>query len=218
MSRRLWLVAILCLLALAAGLVAAAGGTATSDASYTTSSESAVSASADRVTDWLHVYSQSADPQGQTGYARRRGLNGVPGLPAATGEDAGVTVDLGDFPDRNATFSFARVFSIRTPDVFADATVGQITVTVSVLPDPATGDNMLQSPSLTPFGQTSGGQQTVTLGPGTKYQFNVNVRARKKFALGQTYFPRVRLSLTVAGIAGYYSYEFPLQVRDAGGS
>jgi hypothetical protein len=199
------------------GLIAASAAML-SRASYTTSSESAVTASADRVTDWLHVYSEGADPQGQTGYARRRGLDGVPGPPAATGEDDGLAVDLGDFPDKNATFSFARVFSIRTPDVFADAAVGQITVAVSVLPDAITGDNMLRSPSLTPFGQTSGGQQTVTLGPGAKYQFNVSVRARKKFVLGQIYFPRVRLTLTVAGIAGYYSYEFPLQVRDAGGT
>jgi len=177
-----------------------------------------VTASTDATSAWLQVYSQDTDPQGQSGYARRRGLDGVAGPPAATGQDEGLAVDLGDFPDRNATFSFTRVFSIRTPDAFPDASVTQITVTVATLPDATTGDNMLRSPRLTPFGQTSGGGQTVTLAPGVKYQFNVSVRTRKKFVLGQTYFPRVRLSLTVAGLADYYSHEFPIQVRDAGGS
>lgn len=189
-----------------------------STASYTTSSESSVTASADTTSGWLNVFSETTDPQGQIDYARRRDVNGVPGVLAATGLDGSLAVDLGDFPDKNATFAFARVFSIRTPDDFPDPSVGQVTVTVTMLPDPTTGDNMLQTPSLTPFGQTKGGAQTVTLPPATKYQFNVSVKARRKFTLGQTYFPRVRLSLTVGGLAGYYSYEFPLQVRDAGGN
>jgi hypothetical protein len=209
---------LLVLAALAAAGLATASAVVVTRASYTTSSESSVAASADTGAAWLHVYSEGSDPQGQTGYARRRGLDGVPGPPAATGQDDGLAVDLGDFPDRNATFTFSRVFSIRTPDDFPDPSVAQITVTVSTLPDPASDDLMLQSPRLTPFGQTSGGGQTVALAPGTMYQFNVNVRARKKYVLGQTYYPRVRLSLTVDGLTGYYAYEFPLQVRDAGGN
>lgn len=209
------------LAALVLGVAVLAGyavRTRPSAATFTTSSQSTVTASVDTVSNWLHVYSQSQDPQGQTGYALRRDVNGVAGPPAATGEDGTLLVDLGDFPDRNVQFGFARVFSIRTPDVFPDTTVGQIGVTLTVLPDPTTGDNMLQGQSLTPFGQTKGGAQTVTLGPATKYQFNVSVKARKKFVLGQTYFPRVRLSLTISGVANAFSYEFPLEVTDAGGS
>lgn len=217
MSRRRTILMAAALVALAA-VAAVAAHTRASSATFTTSSQSTVTASVDGVGNWLNVYSQSTDPQSATGYARRRGINGVPGPPAATGQDQGIVVDLGDFPDRNASFAFPRLFSIRTPDVFPDATVGQIGVTVTVLPDPTTGDNMLQGASLAPFGQTNGGAQTVTLGPATKYQFNVNVKARKKFVLGQTYFPRVRLSLTISGVANAFTYEFPLEVTDAGGS
>lgn len=214
--RRLVLLAALVVgVAVLAGYAAHTGA---SSATFTTSSQSTVTASVDGVSNWLHVYSESEDPQGQTGYARRRGVNGVAGPPAATGEDRSLMVDLGDFPDKNASYGFARLFSIRTPDAFPDTTVGQISVTVTVLPDPTTRDNMLQGPSLTPFGQTKGGVQTATLGPGTKYQFNVSVKARKKFVLGQTYFPRVRLSLTISGVANAFSYEFPLEVTDAGGN
>ena len=54
-----------------------------------TSSQSTVTASVDGVSNWLHVYSQSGDPEWPTGYARRRGVNGVAGPPAATGQDQG---------------------------------------------------------------------------------------------------------------------------------
>jgi hypothetical protein len=217
MGRRVLLPALFVIAVLTAALVAGSAAVV-SDASYTTSSGSAVTASVETAAAWLRVYSESTDPQDQTGYARRRGLNGVPGPPAATGEDDGLAVDLGDFPDKNVTFAFTRVFSIMTPDEFPDPAITQVSVTVTTLPDPDTDDNILRTPILRQFGATNGGGQTVTLGPGDKYQFNVSVRSRKKFDLGHVYYPRVRLSLTVGGLAGYYSYEFPLQVRDAGGS
>jgi len=203
---------------LAAVAVVVAGVTVLSSASYTTSSETDVTASTDTASNWLHVYSQGSDPDFSTGYARRRGINGVWGLPAATGQDEGLVVDMGDFPDRKITVAFPRTFSIKTPAVFPDASVTQITVAMSVLPDPASDEDILISQSLTRFGQTTGGVQTVTLTANSKYQFNVSVRARKRFTLGQTYYPRVVLAITVAGVANYYRYEFPLEVTDAGGS
>ncbi len=177
-----------------------------------------MTASVDTVSNWLHVYSEGKDPQGDTGYARRREVGGAEGPPAATGADGSLVVDLGDFPDKNKRYDFVRVFSLRTPDSFPDATISQIRVTVSVLPDPETGDNILQGAELTPFGSTAGAVQTATLGPGIKYQFNVTVRQRKKFTLGQTYFPLVRLSLNVGGVADAFAWEFPLEVEDAGGN
>ena len=92
-------------------------------------------------------------------------------------------------------------------------------MTVTVLPDPATGRQPApgtESDSLRP--DQGRRRRRSTLGPATKYQFNVSVKARKKFVLGQTYFPRVRLSLTISGVANAFSYEFPLEVTDAGGS
>jgi hypothetical protein len=160
---------LLVLAALAAvGLVTATAVVLTR-ASYTTSSESTVTASVDTGAAWLHVYSEDSDPQAQTGYARRRELNGGAGPPAATGRDDGLQVDLGDFPDKNVTFAFTRVFSITTPDELPDPSITQIAVSVTTLPDPVTGDGMLRKPGLTPFGQTGGGRQTVTPGPGATY-------------------------------------------------
>ena len=74
-------------------------------------------------------------------------------------------MDLGDFPDKNKTYDFSRVFSIRTPDEFPDPAVGQISIAVSVLPDPTTGDDILRQPTLTLFGQTSGGRRRSLLDP-----------------------------------------------------
>jgi hypothetical protein len=217
-SRRVWIAAACGLLVLAAALVAALGGTAASGASFTTTSDSTVTASADRASNWLHIYSQSTDPDGQTGYARRRGVNGVLGPPAATGQDEGVVVDMGDFPDKKLTMDFDRVFSLKTPATFPDTAVTQITVTLSELPDPATGEDLIVNPELTPFGQTTGAVQSVVLGTNRKYQLNLSIRARKRFALGRSYYPRVVITLTVAGISNYYRYEIPLEVTDAGGS
>ncbi len=218
MNRRVWIAASLGLLVVAAALVVSLGGTAASGASYTTTSQSTVTASADRASNWLHVYSQTTDPDVQTGYARRRGVNGVWGPPAATGQDEGIVVDMGDFPDKKITVDFIRVFSIKTPAVFPDPAVTQITVTLSELPDPTSGEDLIVGPELTPFGQTTGAVQTVVLAANRKYQFNVGIRARKRFELGRSYYPRVVLTLTVAGISNYYRYEIPLEVTDAGGS
>ena len=216
--RRRRLLALAAVVLAVAALAGFAGRTRPSAATFTTSSQSDVTASVDTVSNWLHLYSEGADPNKDTGYALMRLINGVPGPLAAIGLDAAIAVDLGDFPDKNKTYAFTRVFSLRTPDVFPDKTVGQITVTMAVLPDPDSGDNMLQGASLTPFGQINGGVQTVTLGPGTKYQFNVSVRARKKFTLGQVYYPRVELSLTINGVANAFQYVIPVAVHDAGGT
>ena len=91
-------------------------------------------------------------------------------------------------------------------------------MTLSELPDPTSGEDLIVGPELTPFGQTTGAVQTVVLAANRKYQFNVGIRARKRFELGRSYYPRVVLTLTVAGISNYYRYEIPLEVTDAGGS
>ncbi len=206
------------LAALAAAGLLAASAAVVSHASFTTGSESAVTASTDTASSWLHVYSQGADPDRQGGYARRREIDGLWGLPAATGQDEGIVVDMGDFPDKQTTVDFVRVFSIETPAVFPDPTVTQITVTLSELPDPGSGEDLLVKPKLSLFGSTSGATQTVVLGTDRKYQLNLGIRARKRFQLGQSYYPLVVLSLTVGGVSDYYQYEIPLEVTDAGGN
>ena len=198
MSRRFVLLA-----ALAAVALIAASSVALSRASYTTTSNSAVTASADKASSWLYLYSQASlagtDPDGANGYARRRGVNGVPGPLAASGLNEAMAVDMGDFPDKKTTMDFDRVFSIKTPATFPDASVGQITMTLIELPDPATGEDLIVNPELTVFGQTTGGAQTVYLTANRKYQLNLGIRSRKRFQLGSSYYPRIVLTLTVAG-------------------
>lgn len=218
MKRRLVVLGLLGLAVLAAAGVATGRPPAPSTASYTTGSQTDVVASVGGASGWLHVYSQETDPDGANGYARRRGVDGVWGDPAASGRDEGIVVDMGDFPDKKITVDFPLTFSLETPDVFPDPAVTQITVDLSVLRDPASGERILIDESLTPFGQTTGAVQRVTLGPGRKYQFNVSVRIRKRFVLGQSYFPAAVLDLTVAGISGFYQYQIPLKITDAGGS
>ena len=219
MSRRVWIAATLGLLVLAAALVASLGGTAASGASYTTTSQSTVTASADRASNWLHVYSQTTDPDGQTGYARRRGVNGVWGLPAATGQDEGIVVDMGDFPDKKITVDFIRVFSIKTPAVFPDPAVTQITVTLSELPDPTSGEDLIVESRAHAVRADHRGRPD--RGAGGEPQVPAQCGhpgAQALSARPQLLSPRVVLTLTVAGISNYYRYEIPLEVTDAGGS
>lgn len=211
---RTWLLRLAAL----AGLVAVAATAAVATrASYTTGSTVGVRASADSASSWLHLYSQSTDPDGLGGYALRR-VQWPPGPPAAEGMDEGLTVDLGGFPDKNRSFVFDRVFTIKTPATFPDPAVTAVTVTVTRLPDPGSGDQPLGAAAISAIGG-SGGQTVVTLGPGAKQQVNVTVRARKRFQLGYTYLPVVRLSLSFSGgglPSGYYRYDIPVAVTDVG--
>ena len=211
MSRRL---TALVVLAIAAASLAALGF---SHAAYTTSSQTDVTASADGVGSWLSLYSEATDPDGATGYAHGRLINGGAGPLAATGAGDSLAVDLGGFPDKNTTFPFTCVFSLRTPATFPDAAVTRITVSVTLVGD--ANDQPLSSAGLAPFG-SAGGATTVTLGPGEDYQFNVSVRARKKFTLGRAYHPHVLVDVTGIGSvpAGYYRYDVPFAVTDIGGS
>ena len=211
---RAWLLRLAGLAALVAVAVAA---TLATRASYTTGSTVAVRAQADSASSWLHLYSQPTDPDGLGGYALRR-VQFPPGPPAAAGADEALTVDLGGFPDRNQTFTFNRVFTVKTPATFPDPAVTAVTITVTRLADPATGEQPLGSATIAAVGST-GGATTVTLGPGQKRQVNMTVRQRRRFELGRTYYPVVRLELSFTGgslPAGYYRYDVPVAVTDAG--
>jgi hypothetical protein len=218
MSRRSVVLLAAALLALAAAcLLAGTRATGYSSASYTTSSQSDLKASADTASNWVHLYSQGSDPNGATIYARKRLINGGVGTVAATGQDGTLAVDLGGFPDKNKTFPFVTVFSLVAPANFPDPAVTQVTVSATLVADVA--DQPLTLPGFTPFGPTGGGPASVTLGRGQKYQFNVTVKTRKKFTLGRTYYPHVLINLTVPGVpAGYFRYDIPISVTDIGGS
>jgi hypothetical protein len=209
-SRRL-----LALLALAAFTVAV-GLVSFSLASFTTTSQILLRASTPGVGDWLHLYSEGTDPSHASGYAHKRLVNGGVGTVAATGADQALQVDLGGFPDKKRTYDFACVLSLVTPSQFPDAGVGQVTVRATMVDDGY--DQPLVYPGFTPFGGGDG-PAVVQLGPGQRYQFNVTVQARKKFALGRTYWPHVLIDVTVPGVPdGYFRYDIPVAVTDAGGN
>jgi hypothetical protein len=166
------------------------------------------------VRDWLHVYAEYTDPGGLTGYAIRR-LSSPP-TPAASGQDDGIVVDLGGFPDANKTFDFPRTITIMTPTAFPETSVTQVRVAATLAPDPTTGDQPLRQVRIGAIGNT-GGAATVTMTAGQQLQVNVSVRARKQFVLGQTYYPSVVLTLSYTGSpADYFVYEIPMAVTDAG--
>jgi hypothetical protein len=208
-TRRLLMLAVLCLVAIAAATLGF------SAAAFTGTSTTTVTASAADVGGWLDLYSQSTDPNGDTGYATQRVQSGVGPL-AATGSDHTLAVDLGGFPDKNKSFTFERVITLKTPATFPDSSVTQVTVTATLVADPATGDQPLSAPQLSTFGNTAGGA-SITMLRNTKYQFGVTVNARKQYLLGQTYSPQIVLTLSyTGGPAGYYVWTVPVQLDDAG--
>jgi hypothetical protein len=217
-SRRLWLVAILGLLVLAAGLVAAVGGTATSDASFSTASDTGVTASADSESSWMHVYSRASDPDAgdRAGYAAQYDV--TPATPCATGQDHGIAVVMGRFPTwTSATYQFYRVVTLKAPAAFVDPAITRITVTASLVADPESGRQLLANAVLAPVGSTAG-STSVTLAPNQKVQLNLQVTTTWWWALiyGSTYRPHLRLTVSFPGSpAGYYVYDYPILVTIA---
>jgi hypothetical protein len=186
-------------------------------ASFTATSETQIGASASRLTDWVHLYSEGSDPDGSTIYAHKRTINGGSGTVMATGQDATLAVDMGGFPDKNKTYAYATVFSVVTPATFPDTAITQVTVNATLVAD--VSDQPLTAPGFTAFGPTGGGPASVTLGPGQKYQFNVTVKTRKKFTLGHVYWPHVLVDVSWTGVpAGYFQYDIPVSITDVGGN
>ena len=213
-------VRIVALLALAAVCVAAAAHVRPSAATYTTSSQTDVAATTDSVTGWLHLYSQTTDPGGLTGYDLSRLINGGDGPLAATGIDATLVADMGDFPDKNKSYTYSRVFTVMTPAAFADAAVTSVRIDVTLLDDPATGEQPIHNPRLSNL-NGSGATTSMTLGRGQQRQLNLQVGVHKRFALGTTYYPEVVLTVTMIGGSyptGYYVYSVPVAVTDSGGN
>jgi len=190
--------------------VAATGGAArsvnSSNAAYTSSSQTTVTATAASVTGWLNAYAQGTDPDGLTGYARQQNLATQPLI--ANGLDAGLAVNWGSYPDLNKTFAFSRVLTIKTPAVFPDPAVTQVTVTVTLAPD-VNGTQPLRNAylHLTPG---SGFTNTVTMGVNQKAQLDISLRTKKNpWDAGDIFRPHVILTLTYAGgPAAYYVYDF----------
>ena len=212
MSRRL----LILLAVVAVALATAAVGF--SLASFTSTSETQIGASASQMSDWVHLYSEGTDPVNATIYAHQRTIDGGVGAVAATGQDTTLQVDLGGFPYKNnLVYPIVTVFSVVTPAQFPDPAVTQVTVSATLVADVT--DQPLTLPGFTAFGPTGDGPTSVTLGPRQKYQFNVTVQTRKKFQQGHTYWPHVLVDVAWTGVpAAYLRYDIPVSVTDVGGN
>lgn len=215
MGRRVWIPALFALLALAAALAVVAIRTQASGASFSTASDSAVTASADSESSWVRVYSRATDPDAGdlAGYANQ--YNVTPATPCATGQDDAVGITMGRFPTwTSATYQFTRVITLKTPPAFVDPAISQITVTTSLVADSGSGRQPLANALLTPVGG-AGGSTSVNLAPNRKVQLNLQVTTTWWWVLlyGTTYRPHVRLIVSFPGApAGYYVYDYPVLV------
>ncbi len=174
-----------------------------SGASFSSESTSTVKVAADRVQNWLHLYSQSTDPDGLTGYCTQAPDTS----PAATGVDATLTVDLGTLKKgKNTTCDL--VFTIKTPSAYPTGT--SATITASLLPDAATDTQPINRFGFAALGAGSTYATSISLGPGQKRQLNLRVKPAAK---GVTYSPTLLITVTYTGLsAGYYQYSVPITV------
>jgi hypothetical protein len=176
-----------------------------SGAVFSSASDSTVRATTDRIQSWLHVYSQSTDPDGLTGYATRRGSS--PLVPAATGQDETVAVHLGGFSSGFTTYSVNRVVTIKAVPTFPVVGVTQVSAQAYLIADPETGRQPIRSIGFAAIGSTQR-INPITVNAGEKYQMNLRVRMQG-MTWDTLYEPRVQIVVTYAGFTvTYYRYEF----------
>jgi hypothetical protein len=162
-----------------------------------------VSVSTAAITNWLHQYSQSTDPDGLTAYYVQRGGTS----PAATGSDFTLAVNLGTFT-KNTTATCSRVITIATPSTFPTGT--SATVTASLVADSATGSQPITAVGFANVGSTSR-TNPISLGTGQKRQLNLTLRMPN--VSKKTYYPHVLITVTYSGYTGaYYRFDIPVTV------
>lgn len=177
--------------------------TGISGASFTSASTSTISASTAGAQNLLNLYSESTDPDGLGSYYRRPGTT----TPAATGRDATLVVDLGLQAASNTTCN--RVFTIKTPSSFP-AGISSVTVTATLIADPATGIQPITQIGFASIGGT-GRTNPVTIAAGVKRQCNLVVAAPKP--TGTVYRPTVLITITYSGFTGtYFRYSVPFTI------
>jgi hypothetical protein len=192
----------------AVAVVSTASVVGISAAMFTASSDSTITATADGAQNWLHLYSQSTDPDGLGGYFVGPGMT----TPAAIGMDASLAVDMGTLPrPPGRPVTCMRVFTVKTPASFPSPGVTSVTVALTWQPDPDTGTPTLTGYGFSPIGGTAAANP-VTLGAGQKQQLNLDIKMAgvKK---GEVVHPSLLVTLTYAGLTvAYYQYAVPFTV------
>lgn len=178
------------------------GFVAFSGAVFTSGSTSNVRATTDTIQNWLHVYSQSTDPNGLTGYY----IDPSDGLPAGTGIDATASIGMGHIQSRKNTIC-RRTLTIATPTSFPTGT--SCTITATLVADPATGQQPINKYGFGNISTSNTYTNPITLNAGQKYQ--LNIRVNPPAAL--TYQPTIVLTVTYTGYTGsYYQYSIPVSI------
>jgi hypothetical protein len=185
-----------------------------SGASFTRASDSTISVTTATTNGWLHLYSESTDPDGLTNYYHRNGSS--PATPAATGVDTTLAVNLGG-QGSSGTATINRMLTIKTPSAFPVGTVTQVTVTATRQADPATGFQPITQAGFDTVGGTAR-TSPVTLGVTTKRQMNVRLSMDGSH-WGTQYVPSVLITVTYSGFTTtYYQYSVPVKIYAGNGA
>jgi hypothetical protein len=190
-----------------------------SGAAFTDSSVSTVNGSGDSLTRYLGLYSQSTDPNGNTGYATRRGS--APLVMAATGQDSDVAtnlaVNLGGHGRTNGR-NVQRVVTLLVEPAPLPRGLGSINIAVTLVPDSTQpgGLQPLTNAVIANMNHGGGAATRTNVAPNTQLEFNCTVVTRRQngFATNTQYIPHVLITVTYTGFTGstYYQYDVPVKV------
>jgi hypothetical protein len=162
------------------------------------------SIAADAASNYLHLYSQTTDPAGLTGYAVKQGSS--PSVLAATGSDLGLALQLGGWKNVG---TMNRVLTLQAS---ATLPAASITVTTTVPPVPA---QPVSAATIAAVGSL-GGTTSVTLTPGAKRQLNVTLA--KLPGNNALYRGTIQLIVTWTGYTGtFLTYSVPFTIWDGNG-
>ena len=202
-SLRVLIVALAALAAASVGLAAVH----TSGASFTSSSTTVISASADSIHNWLHLWTASTDPDPSSPYFTAEGSS----TPAASGRDETATVHLGSWVASSTPTTAAAVFALQAlPELPAD--MATVSVTVTATPDADTHFQPIAQVGIAPWGDPSLAADGVILAPGDKEQVNAVLDLAGAQA-GAVYHPTLVVTLTYEGMRTvYYQYKVPVTV------
>jgi hypothetical protein len=200
------------LLATLLGAAVALGASVPSSGADLTSASSnpANTLTADAPDRYLHGYSQGTDPTGLTLYAT---VSGSPIVPAATGADSTLSVNLGSYKNIT-TATITRVLVVAAPNPLPTGITG-VTVRIALAVDPASG---LQPITATTFAAANGtgtcGGSTVTLAAGDRCQLNLTIttRVNQGFANNSSYTPVLYLIANFTGYTGSSFLDFKVPV------
>jgi hypothetical protein len=158
-------------------------------------------ATADDAPNWVHLYSQSTDPDGLTGYAA--GDSG----PAATGKDRTLVLDLGNIGLLQGAHN--RAVTAKAVATLPES-AASVTATISIT-DNASG--YISAATLNAVG-SSGGTASRTLAAGGKVQANVTTPGLSLGLGSHTYSGSLRVTLAPPGDAtGFLRYDIPVSLH-----